>query len=122
MILTYKFNYYTKDIFLHEQCKISKNLYNQTLYIIKRELDNNKKWLRNFTLDAILKKTLNLEGEINYRLLRSQISQQVIKQVDSSVSCYFKSLKDFKKNPQKYKGQPGFPKYLQKSNILQIPN
>jgi putative transposase len=122
MILTYKFNYYPKDIFLHEQCKISKNLYNQTLYIVKQELNSNQKWLRNFTLDAILKKSINLEGEINYRLLKAQVAQQVIKQVDISISGYFKTLKDFKKNPKKYKGQPRFPKYLQKSNILQIPN
>ena len=44
MKLVYKFNI-KQHKQLTELCKISKNLYNQALYTIKQELDNNNKWL-----------------------------------------------------------------------------
>lgn len=122
MLLTYKFNYYPEDNFLHEQCKISKNLYNQTLYITKQELDKNKIWLRYNKLDKILRYIFNLEGNFNYLLLKSNVAQNVLKQVDNSVSTFFKSIKDYKLNPLKYKGQPKFPKYKKDINLLTYTN
>jgi len=97
MQLTYRFkSKLDKDI--KSFCLISNNLYNQANYLIKKELEDNKKWLRYNELDKILKTTKNLEGQINYRLLKSQTSQQILKLLDKNWSSYFRSLKEFKKN------------------------
>ena len=83
MTLTYKFNYdgeYIQDIL--GLCKISKNLYNQALYIIKKELKENNKFLFYNDLNKIMKETQNLDGMINYRLLKAQVSQQCLRNID----------------------------------------
>ena len=68
MKLSYSFNIpYNKDIY--NLCKVSKNLYNQALYIVKKELKENDNWLWYSDLDKIMKTTTNLEGNINYNLL-----------------------------------------------------
>ena len=122
MILTYKFKFYPEETFLVQQCKISKNLYNQTLYAVKQELDKNGKWLRYSQLNNLMRKTVNLEGTINYRMLKTQVAQQVLRQVDSSVSSYFRALKVWKKSPDKFHGIPRFSHYKFNHNILQFTN
>lgn len=44
-------------------------------------------------MDKIMKETKNLEGEINYYLLKSQTNQQILKLLDKDWKSYFKSLK-----------------------------
>lgn len=61
MKLVYKFSI-KQNKQLTELCKISKNLYNQALYIIRQELDKNKKWLGYYDLNKIMQKTTNLDG------------------------------------------------------------
>ena len=53
----------------------------------------------------------------------SQAAQWVIKQVDFSFKSFFQLLKDYKKNPNKYKSCPKIPKYKEKGskNIVTIP-
>lgn len=121
MQLVYKFNI-KQSVKLYELCKISKNLYNQALYIVKKELKENNKWLNYNDLNKILQKTQNLEGEINYRLLKAQVSQQCLKVLDKNISSYIKSIKDYSKNKDKYNGCPKFPKYKKNLNQLIIPN
>lgn len=124
MKLTYKFNFIDNSNTLSELCKHSKNLYNQANYIIKKELRENKKWIRYNKLNSILIKTENLKKEINYKLLKAQVSQQILRLLDKNWCSYFKSIKDYKKNPSKYKGQPKPPKYIKKTdkNILIYTN
>ena len=110
MRLVYKFNIKQNNK-LYELCKISKNLYNQALYIIKHELKENNKWLNYNDLNKILQNTHNLEGTINYRLLKTQVSQQCLKILDKNIQTYIKSIKDYSKNKDKYNGCPKFPKY-----------
>ena len=89
MTLTYRFNYDGKDIQnILELCKTSKNLYNQTLYAVKQELRENNKFLSYKDLDKIMKETKNLEGTINYRLLKAQVSQQCIRNIDKDIKSY----------------------------------
>ena len=96
MRLVYKFNIKQNDK-LYELCKISKNLYNQALYTIKHELKENNKWLNYNDLNKILQNTYNLEGTINYRLLKTQVSQQCLKTLDKNIQSYIKSIKDYSK-------------------------
>lgn len=119
MRLVYKFNNYKHNEELFEMCRFSKDLYNQTMYIVKTNLKDGKFLFYN-DLDKILKVTPNLEGEINYRKLKSQVSQQCLKLIDKNLKSYFKSIKDWSKNKNKYKGIPHLPNYLPKNGMFQL--
>lgn len=82
MRLVYKFNIGENEN-IPSLCKISNNLYNQALYIFRETLSKEGKWLSYFELDAIMKNTNNLDGDINYRLLKAQCSQQVLRILDN---------------------------------------
>lgn len=64
----------------------------------------------------------NLEGEINYRLLKAQVSQQCLKTIDKSVKSYIKSIKDWSKHKEKYRGMPKLPNYKKDYNLLVFTN
>lgn len=119
MRLVYKFTYKGQDkdrILLY--CEVSKNLYNQALYVVKQNLKEEKFIFYN-DLEKIMKQTPNLEGQINYYLMpKAQSAQQCLKILDKSLKSYFKSIKDWKINKSKYKGMPKLPKYKKKYNQL----
>jgi len=120
MRLVYKFNFTDTSDYLNNLCIISKNLYNQANYLIKQELNTNKKWLRYNDLDKIMKVTKNLESNINYRLLKSHVAQQCLKLLDKNWSSFFMSIKCWKANKDNYKGMPKSPYYLKKDKNLLI--
>ena len=91
-------------------CHLSKNLFNQANYIIKQNLDKNGKWIRYNELDKILKK----ESE-NYKTLNTQTAQQILRLLDKSWLSYFRALKEWKKNPNKFKEIPKSPRYKKKN-------
>lgn len=121
MRLVYKFNIKQNDRLLG-LCKISKNLYNQALYLVKKELKENNKWLNYSYLNKVLQTTTNIEGTINYKLLKAQVSQQCLRSLDKNITSYVKSIKDYSKNKNKYKGCPKFPKYKKEINQLIYTN
>ena len=121
MRLVYKFHIKENERLL-TLCKVSKNLYNQALYIVKKELKDNNKWVGYSYLNKELQTTKNLEGEINYRLLKAQVSQQCLKTLDKNITSYVRSIKDYSKNKGKYKGQPKFPKYKRDVNQMIYTN
>ena len=121
MKISYSFNIpYNKEIY--SLCKVSKNLYNQALYIVQKELKKNNKWLWYSDLNKIMKTTTNLEGCINYNLLKAQVSQQCLKQLETNIKSYIRTIKDWSKNRSKYKGKPCFPKYKENNNLLIYTN
>lgn len=119
MRLVYKFDNYQNNDILLGLCKISKNLYNQGLYTILTALKN-KKYLGYYDIVKILPSTPNLEGQFNYRLLKAQVSQQILRIVDKSVKSFFKSIKDWKQHKGKYHGMPKLPHYLPKNGLFQL--
>lgn len=119
MKLVYKFNIgQNEDI--SSLCKISNNLYNQALYIFRETLSKEDKWLSCFELDSIMKKTKNLDGDINYRLLKAQCSQQILRVLDKNIKSYYKSAQDYKKYPSKYKEKPGLPSYKKRGSEFSL--
>ena len=51
----------------------------------------------------------------------AQMAQQTLKLLDKNWKSFFKSIKDYKKNKDKYLGMPKPPKYLKKNgNYLLI--
>lgn len=115
MRLLYKFNIGQNEN-ISSLCKISNNLYNQALYIFRETLSNEDKWLSYFELDTIMKNTKNLDGNINYKLLKAQCSQQVLRILDKNIKGCYKSVQDYKKHPNKYKGKPGLPSYRKRES------
>jgi len=123
MQLTHNFNINSNNS-IHSLCLISNNLYNQANYIVKKELNENKRWIRYNELDKIMKETKTLEGLINYRLLKSHTSQQILKLLDKDWTSYFKSLKLYKKDHSKFKSCPRPPRFKKRNseNILIYTN
>jgi len=80
MQLTYKFKS-KLDEDIKYFCLVSNNLYNQANYLIKKEFEDNNKLIRYNDLDKLMKVTKNLEGQINYYLLKSQTNQQILKRL-----------------------------------------
>jgi putative transposase len=120
MRLVYKYNINTCQELLN-LCSISKNLYNQALYEVKENLKNNKFIFYN-DLNKIMMNKYNLEGNINYKLLKAQVSQQILKILDKDIKSYFKSIKEYSKHKEKYKGNPKLPNYKKTYNQLIYTN
>jgi len=112
MQLTYRFNYYKNLDGLHYLYNASKNLYNQANYLINQHYKKTKKYLGYQQVDKQIKTLKNLEGQINYKQLKAQWSQQILRQLDKNWKSYFKSLKVYKTTPKKFKGLPKPPKYI----------
>lgn len=120
--LTYKFQM-KKTKHFDKLCNHSKNLYNQSMYVVKQYFDNTGKFLGYNEFEKIMKRTKNLENEINYYKLPSQTSQQILRLLEKNWKSFFNSLKDYKKHPEKYLGQPQPPTFLRrKRNILIFTN
>ncbi|RBW70731.1 RNA-guided endonuclease InsQ/TnpB family protein [Bacillus taeanensis] len=62
-------------------------------------------------LDCLFKVT----AQHDYRSLPTQTSQSIMKTVFQNWKSFFSSLKEYKKNPAKYKGRPRIPKYSRAS-------
>ena len=119
MRLVYKF-YIRHTEEMGRLFKVSNNLYNQALYLFRQQLDADGTWLWYSDMDKLMKKTLNLEGQCNYKLLKSQCSQQVLRVLDKNIKAYCKSIKDWKKHPEKYKGMPKMPHYRKRGGMFNL--
>jgi putative transposase len=91
----------------------AKNLYNQTLWTLREAFEATGQYFSYPQMDKAMKQVTNLEGEINYRLLKSAVAQQTLRRLDKNFKSFFMCHQDFKNNPGKYKGEPRPPKYKQ---------
>jgi putative transposase len=91
----------------------AKNLYNQTVWTLREAFEATGKYFSYFQMDKAMKQVTNLEGEINYRLVKSAVAQQTLRRLDKNFRSFFSCHQDFQKNPGKYKGKPRPPKYKQ---------
>lgn len=119
MDLTYSF-YISQTKQLINLCKVSNNLYNQALYLFRRTLKNENKWLWYADMNKLMKTTPNLDGEINYRLLKAQVSQQILKILDRNIKSYCKAIKDFKTHPAKYEAMPQLPSFRKRGSLFNL--
>ena len=105
-----------KDKFLNEQFNLSTLLYNQGRRFINEYYNQESKFLSYFDLDKLLR---NL-NELNYykQMCKAQVAQQCLRQLSTNYTSYFKALKDYKKNPSKYKGMPKKPKFKEEQNLI----
>jgi len=95
-----------------------KNLYNYANYLLRQEFINNGKYISYFDLDK------SLRQHETYKNAGSQVSQQTLRTLDKNWLSFFRAIKDWKKNPDKYLGRPRLPKYKKKDgrSIVRIKN
>ncbi len=65
-------------------------------------------------MDKAMKQVENLEGKVNYRLLKSAVSQATLRRLDKNFKSFFRGFQDFKQNPKKYRGKPKRDRFKQK--------
>lgn len=93
---------------LDELCFRSKNLYNATLYRIRQEYFQSKLYLGYFAIQKEFQKS----KQFDYTQLPAKTSQQIMRMVDQNFKSFFRALKEYQKNPGKFKGRPKIPGYL----------
>lgn len=103
-------------------CFNAKNLYNHANYLIRQEFVNNGNWLRYADLDKALKADIEYSDYKN--MPTAQSAQQLLRLLDKNWKSFFKSIKDWKNNKDKYLGRPKLPKYKDKNSryILTLTN
>ena len=89
-------------------CHISKNLYNESNYDIRQEFISNGKYI---AYNDLYQKKKSSENAVK---LPAQTVQQVLMNLNKNWLSFFRSIKDWKKHPEKYKARPMIPKYKKK--------
>lgn len=94
----------------------SKNLYNHANYLVRKEFVTSGKWIRYQQLDKLLKQDLEYPDYTN--MPTAQSAQQTLRLLDANWKSFFKSIKDWSKNKDKYSGRPKLPKYKPKDGQM----
>ena len=105
---------------LRRDCRISKDLYNQSLYEMNKFYERNQKSMSHTDLYHHMKYQMNLDGDVNFLKLKNDISNQVLKKLCKNFVSFFRLIKDYNKNKSKYKGVPRPPKYLKKNSFFML--
>ena len=101
---------------LDHMSRKANNLYNQCVYFIK----NSENLSEDLRLTDKVMKSFPDEHD-NYRSFgNTKCAQQVIKLFHQNLRSYFASIKDYKKNPTKYTGQPRFPRFRKSGDRFQV--
>lgn len=109
-------------LMLDEFCFKSKNLYNFANYHIRKRFIETGEWLKYNEMDKLFKQE---NMDYDYRSMPiSHSAQQCLRLLEKNWKSFFKSIKDWSKNKDKYNGRPKLPKYLPKNgrNILTLVN
>ena len=101
---------------LDEMSRKANNLYNQCVYFAKNS-QNLSEDLKN--LDKVMK---NFPDKYdNYRSFGYAASaQQITRLFQQNLRSYFASIKNYKKNPNKYTGRPNFLKFRKSNDRFQV--
>lgn len=97
---------------LRELSHTAKNLYNQAVYNIRQYYFQENKYLNYQNNYAVLKTS------DNYKILNSNMAQQILKEVDGLFKSFFSLLK--KKNKGLYNAKVKLPNYLPKNSFTTL--
>lgn len=105
---------------IYDLCHISKNLWNESNYVVRqlftqkdKEGNRTGSYMKYSDLDYLIKNKSE-----NYRNLPASTSQQILKILDRSWKSFFESIKERKKNPNKFLGRPKLPGYKKKDGAF----
>ena len=93
-------------LILRELSHTAKSLYNEALYNVRQHFFNTGEYLNYYG------NYKELKNSVNYKLLNSNMSQQILKEVDGSFKSFFSLLK--MKQSGKYDDKVKIPHYLDK--------
>lgn len=99
-----------------EYTHLAKNLYNHANFLVRTEFAKTGKWLRYQELDKILRRDVDYPDYKN--MMAAQSAQQTLQLLDRNWKSFFKSIKDWSKNKDKYSGKPKLPKYKPKDGKM----
>ena len=94
----------------------SKNLYNHANYLVRKEFADTGEWLRSYELCKLLRQDSDYPDYTN--MPTAQSAQQTLHLLDANWKSFFKSIKDWSKNKDKYLGRPKLPKYKPKDGQM----
>ena len=101
---------------LDHMSRKANNLYNQCVYFAKNS-ENLDEDLKN--LDKVMKSFPDEHD--NYRSFDySACAQQILRLFHQNLRSYFASVKDYKKNPDKYTVKPRFPRFRKSGERFQV--
>ena len=92
-------------------CFLSKNLYNYSVYLIRKQFETDGKFLNYNTLEKELRTTKNE----NYVNLPNNSSQQILMVIEKNYISFFRALRVWKRNKTKFKGCPKPPNFKHKT-------
>lgn len=99
-----------------EYTHLAKNLYNHANFLVRTEFVKTGKWLRNYDLEKLLRHDVDYPDYKN--MLAAQSAQQTLKLLDYNWKSFFKAIKDWSNNKDKYTGRPKPPKYKPKDGRM----
>ena len=97
---------------MDQACFLSKNLYNQANFLIRRRFFKSKRFISAYTLIKVFTRI----NQVDYRALPVAVAQQVLLLLEKNWKSFFCANKDYVKNPDKYKSRPKVPKFKNKYN------
>jgi putative transposase len=101
-------------------CHISKNLFNQTNYILRNQFFRKEKMSSYKTLAKEFAKPSDIDENNNFQKLPAKTAQWTIKKVKQSWTSFFGALRSYKKNPELFNGVPKPPKYKHKDGEFML--
>ena len=101
-----------------EGCHNSKNLYNRVMYVERQCFFNNEKIKSNYTISKLLQDDLDYPDY--KKMFTAQSAQQTIKQAVDVWKSYLKAKKAYKEDPEKFTGEPRFPRYKEKDGYFPL--
>ena len=116
----------TEQVFIRDNgaisimCHISKNLFNQTNYILRNQFFSNEKMSPYKELAKQFAEPSELEENNNFQKLPAKTAQWTIKKVKQSWTSFFGALRSYKKNPELFNGVPKPPKYKHRNGEFML--
>ena len=95
-------------------CHYAKNLYNEANFFARQRFFNYHIAPNYNDMDKLMNGSAS-ESSSNYVDLPAATAQWVLKTLNKNWLSFFRSIKDWKKHPNKYLGMPRPPKYLDKN-------
>ena len=92
-------------------CFRAKNLYNYGLYVVRQHFFKTREMLSSNEL----RKQLASTNQVDFRALPSQVSKEVLRNLEKNFKSFFKALQSYKKHPNKFTSRPKLPKYKHKT-------
>ena len=99
-----------------EYTHLVKNLYNHANYLVRKEFTETGKWLSAYDLDPLLRQDNDYPDYRNMPVAQS--AQQTLHLLERNWRSFFRSIKDWSKNKDKYSGKPRLPKYKPKDGRM----